>query len=307
MSKHFIIVPAHLDKKYKEPIAINLLKQLSDIPDISICFCSHHKNIPDKIYEYSDYVIFDKNNPILNWDICDEVTRKFNCVLNDIAYALPYHGYAHFLSLCDGLALGMNTGHKTFSFMNYDVIDFCVKQLPAHIDEIKKNVWDSIFYPYLDTLLCTEFFTFNTKVALAFYEFRNFEKFKSFDNVMLEYVVTNIIKFKHIKNVLVESQTIDESLGRVKFNNDNKTNNDVPYFSPYGMVDGFIMPFKRERKYFILGSYTDKDVTILLNDIEHDIRLPTKVDFPCKLVVKKNNKIVKNFDLNNDKHFGYII
>ena len=64
MSKHFIIVPAHLDKKYKEPIAINLLKQLSDIPDISICFCSHHKNIPDKIYEYSDYVIFDKNNPV---------------------------------------------------------------------------------------------------------------------------------------------------------------------------------------------------------------------------------------------------
>ena len=32
--------------------------------------------------------------------------------------------------------------------MNYDVVDFCIEQLPHHIIEIKKDNTDSIFYPF---------------------------------------------------------------------------------------------------------------------------------------------------------------
>ena len=89
----------------------------------------------------------------MNWDICDYTKNwKFvletNLIDGTLHFPLVNHSFAHLISTCDGIALGINKGYSTFSFMNYDVVDFCIEQLPHHITEIKKNNTDSIFYPF---------------------------------------------------------------------------------------------------------------------------------------------------------------
>ena len=47
---------------------------------------THHKNIPNKILDSANYIIYNSYNPIMNWDIYDEHSKKFQSVLriNDL-------------------------------------------------------------------------------------------------------------------------------------------------------------------------------------------------------------------------------
>ena len=69
MKDHFLIVAGHLDTKNKEQIAIKLFEKLKKINNIKICYCTHLFYIPESIVEIVDYIVYDKENPILNWDI----------------------------------------------------------------------------------------------------------------------------------------------------------------------------------------------------------------------------------------------
>ena len=77
MSEHFVIVAGYLNTKEKENIAIKLFEKLSRLKNIAICYVTHHKNIPNKILDKSNYIVYNKYNPIMNWDICDSHSRSF--------------------------------------------------------------------------------------------------------------------------------------------------------------------------------------------------------------------------------------
>ena len=136
MKKHLIIICGYLDTQSKENILLNLLKRLQKFVvsagenesqifngkygKIELCYCTHHQNIPSEVYEHCNYVIYNKNNPILNWDIWDNFTRTFGSEAQFdggkayIQFYQPYHGYAHHLSVTDGIATGIINGFESF-------------------------------------------------------------------------------------------------------------------------------------------------------------------------------------------------
>ena len=135
-------------------MSINPKNQISSKKDREnrICYCTHHHNIPSQVYEYCNYVVYNKNNPILNWDIWDNFTRTFGSEAQFdggkayIQFYQPYHGYAHHLSVTDGIATGIINGFESFSLMNYDIIDFCLNEFEEHYQEI--TILLMRLYPY---------------------------------------------------------------------------------------------------------------------------------------------------------------
>ena len=322
MSEHFVIVAGYLNTKEKENIAIKLFEKLSRLKNIAICYVTHHKNIPNKILDKSNYIVYNKYNPIMNWDICDSHSRSFCCTLKSdklektIYYPQPYHGFAHLISMCDGIALGVNKGYKTFSFMNYDVVDFCVEQLPHHITEIKKEKTDSIFYPFKihsinATAGSTEFFTFNLKFAQALYPYSKYEKFKTIHDLVLERFVNLVCKKHGIKTLLVENTFSNNgTLGKISFDNEpNPT-----FFSPYAKIkeDGDIkelmmFPYKIEDTYYFSYFHKDiiKNIDFQVNNKSVDAESINRIKLPCQLKIFHNKKLVFDFTLTDERQFGY--
>lgn len=326
MSRHFVIVAGYLNTKEKENIAIKLFEKISKIKNIVVCYVTHHKNIPDKIIDNTNYIVYNKYNPIMNWDICDSHSRKFCCRIKSdtldgkqIFYPQPYHGFAHLISMCDGIALGVNKGYNTFSFMNYDVVDFCIEQLPYHIKEIQKKKTDSIFYPFrLDNINATagstEFFTFNIKFAQTLYPYSKYEKFRTIHDPVLERFVDLVCKKHGVKTLLVENtHSKNGTLGKISFDNEpNPT-----FFSPYAKieVDGEIrelmmFPYKVEDSYYFSYFPKDnnkiKDIDFQVNGKNVDWASITRVKLPCPLKIFHDKKLVFDFTLTDERQFGYV-
>ena len=326
MSEHFVIVTGFLDTKEKEKYAIEVFDKLSKFDKITTCYVTHHKNIPDKILDSANYIIYNSYNPIMNWDICDEHSKKFRSVLKindlfEIHYAQPYHGFAHLISMCDGIALGINKGYNTFSFMNYDVVDFCLQQLPHHIIEIKKNNTDTIFYPYhIENIKrivgSTEFFTFNSKFAKAIYNFSKYSEFKKIEDPGLENFVNTVCKIHGVKTLFVENQySKNGTLGKVNFGIDNVIYN---YFYPYVKIkykdkkyDMLVMPFRQEDGYYICYRKLESDdgfidnMNFFVNSLEIEEKTVVKIKRPCEIKILHHKKEVFNFNLHDDRHFGW--
>ena len=86
--------------------------------------------------------------------------------------------------------------------MNYDVIDFCIKELMEHRLTIRTNDFDAIFYHYeevgrktkgvkFDTVnLNTEFFTFNRDVAEKIANIRTFKQFSNHKALFYEHIIS---------------------------------------------------------------------------------------------------------------------
>ena len=336
MNKHFVIVAGYLDTDEKTKMASEMIKKLRKTDNISICYSTHHPNIPQEIIEQTDFVVYNRYNPILNWDICSEYTERFGCSIQehpaldkeDIFFPQPYHGYAHLISLCDGVALGTNTGYTSFSFMNFDVVDFCIQQLPLHIEEIQKEMVDAIFYPYLidnlGTLVgSTEFFTFGIKFAQEIYKYRDFRNYTTIHDPVLERFVNLVCKTKGLRWILIENKfSKNGTLGKLSFGKSNLSK--VPFWVPYETIyDGdkkfeiCILPFKDKGKYFIVYARQ----TVHENDFEENLRTIKiyandkhlandweihPIENPCNLKITYKNKTTREFILNDERHFGKV-
>jgi len=335
MKNHFVIVAGYLDTDEKTKMAIDFIEKLRKIENISICYSTHHSNIPQKLIELTDFIVYNKYNPILNWDICSEYTERFGVSIQehpaldkeDIFFPQPYHGYAHLISLCDAVAIGTNTGYKTFSFMNFDVVDYCIDQLPLHIEEIKKDMTDAIFYPYLiqninSTVGSTEFFTFGIKFAQEIYKYRDFRHYQTIHDPVLERFVNLVCKSKGLKWILIENKFSENgTLGKLNFGKGDMSK--VPFWVPYETIwDGdkrfeiCILPFKVKNKYqlvfavnSVFSDYDEdmKEIRIFADDkqLKNDWELHT-IQKPCRLKITYKNKITRDFVLNDERHFGKV-
>ena len=64
--QHFVVVCGYPDTKKKETILLELLRVLNKMNKFSICYSTHHHNIPAEINRLCDYVIYSNNNPIFS-------------------------------------------------------------------------------------------------------------------------------------------------------------------------------------------------------------------------------------------------
>ena len=334
MKDHFIIVAGHLDTKDKEKVALDFFDELSKLKNVKLCYCTHFENIPKKIYNIFDYVVYDKNNPILNWDLKNKVTEKFFLKTDAISrsenytinFHIPYHGYAHFSSMCSGMSVGASQGFSDFTFMNYDVNHELLKQLPDNIQKIRECDVDGIHYEYYDEntirkSLNTEFFTFNLKYAQTFINYLNFNKYCSFGNIVLE-VLFSHISLKHNLRIAMHSKKLkDNTLGKIQFGKGVNYASKLKYFVPYETIfyrdnsyNFILLPFKKDENYkfvcipqFDIEFFKEKDKIKLEIDNKNericeinDIRKNSNLKFSF------DDEIIREYKFDNEKHFGFI-
>ena len=327
MSEHFVIVAGYPNTKQKEDLASKLFQRLSKIEKITTCYVTHHTTIPSDILENTNYVIYNKYNPLMNWDICEDYTKNWKFVLETnlidetLHFPLVNHSFAHLISTCDGIALGINKGYSTFSFMNYDVVDFCIEQLPHHITEIKKNNTDSIFYPFKIKNLGytagnTEFFSFNSKFAQKLYPYSKWWKYKAIHEPTLERWMSLFCKKEGLRTLLVENtHSTNGSLGVIAFDQDP----DKKFFSPYVKFKDkknieylvYAIPHKvEENYYFIMIPMQDspkdlENMVLIINDKEMEMGISHQIEKPTKIELKYQKRKVYSFNLTDERHFGY--
>ena len=331
MKDHFIIVAGHLDTKNKKQIALELFDELSKLKNVKLCYCTHFDNIPKKIYNVFDYVIYDKNNPILNWDLKNSVSERFVLVaLVDkykVVYHVPYHGYAHFLSMCAGMSMGISQGYDKFSFLNYDINHKVLKELPNNIQKINQFNIDGIHYEYEDNsfkLKClnTEFFTFNLKYAQTYLKYSNFEKYTSFGTIILEKLFAYISLKNNLKISLQSEKIPDNLLGKIRFGKgDDGYASKLKYFVPYESIiynnksyDFILVPFKNKNKYnfFSRPLFESKDlksfdkIKLTIDNKQIDFFDVVEIEKNSNLRFSFYDKIIREYKFDNEKHFGFI-
>jgi len=327
--KHFLIISGYLSSKNKEKTLLELLSKVSNIDNLTICYSTHHSNIPKKVYQYCDYVVYNKNNPILNWDYIDDFTKEFGnqgfLTIDNKKYRIvtynPYHGYAHLLNMLDGISCGFSTGHNTFTCMNYDVIDFCLEQLPGHITELRKNSnLSAIFYPYDDgrgvKKYNTEFFSFNSRFAQKFYEYIDYNKLRNDISLPIETLPKHIVDANNFNHMLLKMDTLN--LGKIHLvdpEEDRSKLNDS-WFVPivvYEYQDEkktiIIYPLKLwndNQRYLgvILDSYDNEKIYI--DDEEINFNQIIKITDDCNFKIIVSNKVLLNVRLKDPRQFGVL-
>ena len=335
---HFVVVCGYPDTKKKEKILLSLLRTLYKTEKFTICYSTHHKNIPREIYKLCDYVIYNGNNPILNWDIFDEFTATFGSEAKFyggeayVQYYQPYHGYAHHLSVSDGISMGINEGYEYFTLMNYDVIDFCVKELMEHRLIIRTNKFDAIFYQYeevgrktegvkFDTVnLNTEFFTFNRDVGEKIANIRTYKQFSNHKAMLYEHIISNLVHENKFKLKIKAFDTENHSLGQIAFSDLTAGQDDIikntKYFVPFyeKWIDKkrycfFYFPIKMKDNYTItIVDETEgmMKCTCHINDklLEYKNGDFYKIELPTDLKIYDEDDLKVHIDLNDDRQFG---
>lgn len=269
MKNHFVIITGYPNKKNKLNHLLNLSNKIREKfkDSVDLCYCTHYPKISEEIYEIFDYVVYNKNNPILNWDQIDNFTKTFGCQVDvgenqSILFYQPYHGFAHHLSICDGIMMGVNTGHDKFTLMNYDCVDFCVDELSIHIENINSDNYDCIFYPFAmheETDLNTEFFTFNMKLAVKLCQLRDYKAFSNNEYMMYEKIVTKIVDDNDFRLEKRNFNTPNKALGVISYADD--TTGDIlndKFYAPFyeKWIDGqrycyYFFPILNDGKKFI--------------------------------------------------------
>ena len=345
---HFLIISGYLSSKNKEKTLLELLSKVSNIDDLTICYTTHHSNIPKKVYQYCDYVVYNKSNPILNWDYIDDFTKEFGnlafMVLDNKKFKVttpnPNHAYAHLLNMLDGVSCGYNIGHRTFTCMNYDVIDFCIEQLPGHIAELKKNPnLSGIFYPYDDKKIQekfnTEFFSFNSQFAQKFYEYRDYNKLRNDIQLPLERLPKHIVDANNFNHMLLKMDTWN--LGKIPLADpeEDKSKLNESWFVPIVDYDYqppgttskqdvkkriLIFPYKPwndNQRYLrvVLDSFDNQipndpikydNEKIYIDDKEINFSETIKISDDCNFKIIVSDKILLNVRLKDPRQFGLL-
>ena len=79
----FFIVTAHPDTAEKAKVLTKFSKELHkrSSSGTAMCYCTHYPKIPDYVSKTYDHIVYTKDNPLLNWDIRDDVTCRFGSAI----------------------------------------------------------------------------------------------------------------------------------------------------------------------------------------------------------------------------------
>jgi len=118
--KSCILITSHLNNQVKIDAALRLINSLSDknLPIIFAGNCS----IPQEIQEKVDWVLYTKENPLVNRNIYGwSLLPDFGFGDGYYKYSMsPDYGYAHLLQAYRGFKLAESLGYEHVIHLNYD-------------------------------------------------------------------------------------------------------------------------------------------------------------------------------------------
>jgi len=186
------VVGAHCSTGNRTKRLRELLKNINDkFEDPFIILVSHLPIDDPEIYEFIDYLVYNKNNPIINREVYTSAQKQqlfsVYCWKEGkevrISRSAPYQGYAQHLSMMDAFSLADYQRFKYIHYMNYDVSFALLDELNDHYVFLK-NEYDVVHYLYNDPdndIFNTDAFSIKTECArrllLPFLSYDEYMKF----------------------------------------------------------------------------------------------------------------------------------
>jgi autotransporter strand-loop-strand O-heptosyltransferase len=194
-----VVIMSHADTEEK----VRLLKQsiIAVKKQGYPVIVSSHIQVPGDIYQLADYVVWDKENPVV---FADEYSKYSNMTpvhqfkYNDfeLAYGFDFnHGYAALKLIKNGLSIASINQYPVTHFINYDYVINTPEVLQYHNHTLLEN--DIVTYRWgVEDSLNTGLFSIRTeKVLPAFNEVNSKRDYFKYDNlIVLEDIVFKIFK-----------------------------------------------------------------------------------------------------------------
>jgi len=245
-----IVVNGHCNEFYKKVMLIELFELLKEKYKNTSIFYATHLPIDKEIYDYVDYIVYNKNNPIFNKEI---ITRFSKDVWwwNTWTYRgdknlrimrnMLYHGYAHHMLLNDATALVNNQRIDYVHYVNYDVRLDIIENLEEHYKLLKEEDYDLVAYQYFEDGIGTEFFSAKTKAAVdCICSVLSLDDYENFKARSLEQQYRSMFEGKKIKNLGYFKEN-EFYVGRLRFDFRDKFDTVIPLNSN---IDGvLIIPY----------------------------------------------------------------
>lgn len=267
MNKDIVIITSHCDNQEKVDILIECINELKsqDYPII----VSSHIQIPDNIYDMVDYVIYDKENPLIYsyefeeygssttwfWSLYDNFYQKYTLDFN--------HAYAVLKLIKNGVSLAQVNGYEISHVVCYDYILNDKNLLSEHTKSLEEyDVFSYFFKGAAKEGLSAGLFSFKNDIFL-----------KSFSNINTkkEYSVCGYAIFEQF----LEKIFLKNSAKIIKIDIDTiRDNNVIDKFTNIGSMGkniieekGFLFLSKIENLFYIyFFSFTDTIINIIIDD-----------------------------------------
>lgn len=276
-----------------------------------------HCPIESELQKMVDYVIYDKNNPMIRHNFYN--TTYFNSTTCDVVFRFDkfteenYHGLAVHLNYYNGVSLANKLGYKNAMCFNFDIIiddkDFDKIHFVEDILKTKKAFFFKIKENEGDTYR-TVFNCINTDLYLKI--FRYYTP-KEYNDIVTQYGISNGLEQFYYNNLK-------------KFENEfyiETTKNETSFF-PNSLLNRFsrieyltVLKVKNKEK-FSVTSYFNNEIDDRLNELliyvndnlykktEFEIKQSSYTTLPCDFIPGNIYKIENNlYDNNRNLLYSY--
>lgn len=211
-----VVIMSHADTKEKLDL---LKKSIMAIKSQGYkTIVSSHIQVPDWVYEMGDYVVYDKENPVVyahEYSTYSNMTpvHQFKYPDFELAYAFDFnHGYAALKLIKNGLAVSSINRHSVTHFVNYDYVLNDKTILERHFYLLGNHDVISYRWGAEENNLNTGLLSINTeKVKPAFDEVNSKQDYFKYDNlIVLEDIVFRMFKDHHLDIKTFEISSIHE-------------------------------------------------------------------------------------------------
>ena len=150
MSKDVVIILSHADTVDKLEI---LDKCISEIKNQGYpVIISSHIELPDIYYNIADYIVYDKDNPLIKNGDTGTVYIWYSTPVYVQQYPLEHnHAYAVMKLIKNGLSVAHSNGYEKAHFVNYDYVLKDSAILEKHSEHIETADIFSYYYEPFDS------------------------------------------------------------------------------------------------------------------------------------------------------------
>ena len=291
--KDAVVIMSHADDDDK----LDLLEKclLANKRNGYTIILSSHIDVPQHISKLSDYIIIDRDNPIITLqdskEYTDDVIFSF-WSFNDFDITLPHkfnHSYAALKLIKNGGILAELNGFEKVHFVNYDyVINENILEnnsLLLDSNDVISYNWDT----YNDKLaLNTGFFSVNISIFNSIVKDLNSKKnyFKYPGSVTLENVIGSVMIENNIKYKLIDIDSIKE----------NNIINAVAVNIRWVYSSGCIVAEHDNNYYIIFLQNNNENYHLIIDDKEYNVTANTY----CKFIKVNKSDLEKGITVNSD-------
>lgn len=228
-----IIVGCHCNNQEKEDITIAMLEGVREkYKNGILLIVASHLSLSKELQKHADYVVVNKNNPIMNRDLINDTTLlslygtevyRSNGQRDFVSRPRFNHSYAHHLLIKDAFDICVNNEIEFVHFLNYDVpVDKCLEEIDHHMVKLKLEDYDGVFYYYhFKMFYNTEFFSMTTSAYSKYLKpIKSFKDWTQNEHIDTEQNYRVFLEDANISCDDIFHKDVSDIIGEISFDND---------------------------------------------------------------------------------------